>query len=134
MPVRALPVELRLAVRVTLGEALAAALGGDRVHRVDRVAQARVGAALAPMSLSDGVRARAPAMARGALPLHERQAVDVRFADHASAARGGSALDLIERELAHPRLPLLMLKSRPSRRAGAVTGAGHLLCAIHLVR
>src|SRR5690349_15770795 len=42
----ALPLELGLAVGVALGEAPAAALGGDGVQRRDRVAQLLVGAAL----------------------------------------------------------------------------------------
>jgi len=97
----ALPVELDLAVGVALGEALAAARLGELVHRARGQAQPLVGAALAPMALPDGVRDRAPAVPRGALPFHRRQAVDVGFGHATTTKPGGVALDFFERQLAH---------------------------------
>ena len=133
MTERALPFELRLAVGIALGEALAAARRGKLVHLVRGMAQPRVRAALAPVALADGVRHRAPAMALGALPFHQRQAVAVDLREAAAAAPGGVALDFLERELAH--------RSHSSGRCAqcgrtapgaAVMRAGRRECAIHL--
>jgi hypothetical protein len=99
------PLDLGLAVDVALGEALAAARGGELVHGARRMAQALVGAALAPVPLAYGVRHGTPAMALRALPFHERQAVDVALGDTPAAVAGGVALDLFERQLAHRLLP-----------------------------
>jgi hypothetical protein len=99
------PLDLALAVDVALGEALAAARGGEVVHRVRGMAQALVRAALAPVPLPHGVGDRAPAMALGAFPFHERQAVDVGLGQATAAVALGVALDLFERQLAHMLLP-----------------------------
>src|SRR5439155_26161036 len=85
----AFPLELGLAVGVALGDAPAAAPGGDRVQRGDRMAQLFVGAALAPVPLADGVRHRAPAVPLRALPFHQAEAVDVGLGEAAAAAPRG---------------------------------------------
>src|SRR5438105_12594308 len=85
------------------------------MHRVLRVAQPLVGAALAPVALPDRVRYRAPAMARGALPFHQRETVDVGLGQATAASPGGIALDFVERELAH--------RSPPSERWAECGGA-----------
>jgi hypothetical protein len=130
----ALPFDLRLAVGVALGEALAAALVRDLMHRGRGQPQALVGAALAPVALPHGVGDRAPAVAGGALPLHQRQAVDVGFGQATSAEPGGIALDLFERQLAHryDSLGLRCLQCRFGCRSAAVKRGAGLLCAIHL--
>jgi hypothetical protein len=120
MPVRALPLELLLAVAVALGDELAAAEQRDLLHLVQRVAQPRVRAALAPMALTDGVRHREPAVPCAAFPFQPRQAVDVVGGQAAPAVACGVALDFVEGELAH-RVRLLVVRDGSSvSRAGAV--------------
>jgi hypothetical protein len=119
MAVQALPLHLRLAVGVALGQALPPSHRGDLVHRVLRMAQALVRAARAPVPLADGVRDRAPAMPVGTLPFHQRQTVDVALGQAAPAAPGGIALDFIDREFAHRRLPLVCDARSVSRRGRA---------------
>jgi hypothetical protein len=91
------PLDLRLAVDVALGEALAAARRGEIMHRLRGMAQALVGAALAPVPLAHRMGDGAPAMTLGAFPFHERQAVDVVFRKASPAVPGGVALDFFER-------------------------------------
>jgi hypothetical protein len=83
------------------------------------MAQPLIGATLAPVPLADGVRHCAPAMALGTLPFHQREAVDVGLGQAAPAAPGGIALDFIDCELAHRRLPLVCDAASVAPRAAA---------------
>src|SRR5437763_4058462 len=87
------------------------------------VPAALAGAALAPVALPDRMRYRAPAMALGALPFHQRETVDVGLGQATPAPPGGIALDFVERELAH-RTPSCerCAQCGAAREGGAVTG------------
>jgi hypothetical protein len=117
--VQALPFELRLAVGVALRQAPPPSHSRNLVHHVLRKAQPLVRAALAPVPLPHRVRYRAPAVALGTLPFHQRQTVDVGLGQAAPALPGGVALDFVDRELAHRKAPLVCDAPMVARRATA---------------